>query len=175
MNVRRKHIRDLVLNLLDESGISEAPINVEEIVERRNAVIHKQSVDDDFSGYLFRDTARLAAVIGVNSDHHPNRQRFTVAHELGHFLLHTGDEVHIDRRFVMKRRDGKSSEGTDVEEVEANLFAAELLMPEHFLFQDIEHLGGIDFLDEQTVGRLAHKYRVSQQAMTIRLTSLGFL
>jgi Zn-dependent peptidase ImmA (M78 family) len=175
MNVRRKHIRDLVLQLLDEAGLDHAPINVEEIAQRRNAIIHKQAVDDDFSGYLFRDTARLAAVIGLNSDHHPNRQRFTLAHELGHFLLHTGDEVHIDRQFIMKRRDGKSSEGTNVEEVEANLFAAELLMPEHFLFQDIEQFGGIDLLDEKTVGWLAQKYRVSQQAMTIRLTSLGFL
>ena len=50
------------------------------------------------------------AVIGVNSAHHINRQRFTIAHELGHFCLHKGKDVHIDRSFRVNRRDKRSAQ-----------------------------------------------------------------
>jgi Zn-dependent peptidase ImmA (M78 family) len=176
MNIRRKHIRELVRRLLSEAGCENAPVDVERIAQLRNALVHRQSVEDDFSGYLCRILHHSSAVIGVNSNHHPNRQRFTIGHELAHFLLHAGDDVpHIDRQFVMKRRDPHSSEGTNPEEVEANLFAAELLMPEEFLARDMDQLGSPDLLDEDFVGQLAKKYRVSQHAMTIRLTTIGFL
>ena len=174
MSIRRKHIRELVRNVLDRAGCRQAPVDVEKVAQQQNAIVHRQAVDDDFSGYLFRDVRHSSAVIGVNSKHHPNRQRFTIAHELGHYLLHAGNEVHVDRQFVVMRRDQRSSEGTDVHEMEANLFAAELLMPEEFLEQE-EDLGSIDFLDEDVIAKLAKKYRVSQQAMTIRLTGLGYL
>lgn len=175
MSIRRKHIRELVNQLLAEVGCENAPVDVEKIARLRNALVHRQSVEDTFSGYLFRNLQQASAVIGVNSNHHANRQRFTIGHELGHFLLHAGDKLHIDRQFVMMRRDQQSSEGTDPEEMEANFFAAELLMPEHFLAQDIKQLSSNDLVDEEGIARLARRYRVSQQAMTIRLTRLGFL
>jgi Zn-dependent peptidase ImmA (M78 family) len=175
MSIRRKYIRELVNRLLAEAYCESAPVDVEQIAKLRNAIVHRQSVEDNFSGYLFRNLQQASAVIGVNSNHHVNRQRFTIGHELGHFLLHAGDKLHIDRQFVMMRRDQQSSEGTNPEEMEANLFAAELLMPERFLVEDIQHLGSLDLLDEERITRLARKYRVSQHAMTIRLTHLGFL
>ena len=74
----------------------------------------------------------------------------------------------------MRFRDSKSSEGTDRYEVEANRFAAELLMPETFLLKDFSERDESKDVDE-IVEWLAARYRVSKQAMTIRLTNLRLL
>ena len=74
-------------------------------------------------------------IIGVNALHHPNRQRFTVAHECGHLILHKAQitkEVHVDKDFPMLMRDSVSAAGVNEMEIEANVFAAELLMPGSF-------------------------------------------
>jgi Zn-dependent peptidase ImmA (M78 family) len=95
----------------------------------------------------------------------PNRQRFTIAHELGHLLLHK-DEVHIDRAF----RNSISSQAIDANEIEANRFAAELLMPFHLLKN--EDISNIDVEDESSLRDLARKFKVSLQAMTLRVTNI---
>jgi Zn-dependent peptidase ImmA (M78 family) len=118
-----------------------------------------------------RDAGRGHAVIGVNIAQHLNRQRFTIAHELGHLLLHSGDAVHVD---AIKHRDDVSKKGTEIEEVESNLFAAELLMPAQFLKQDLDRLRTITLLDEEKVAKLARVYGVSSQAMAVRLAHLGY-
>ena len=86
-------------------------------------------------------------------------------------LLHEGKEVHIDRIYRVNLRDAVSSQATDRDEIEANRFAAELLMPFCFLVVDVED-GYIDIEDEEEIKDLAEKYRVSMQAMTIRLNNL---
>ena len=64
--------------------------------------------------------------------------------------------------------------GDDVTEIEANTFAAELLMPKKLLERDLrENLDDIDLGDDASVGRLANRYKVSISAMTFRLTNLG--
>jgi Zn-dependent peptidase ImmA (M78 family) len=137
-------------------------------------VRREESEDQDLSGFLLRDTRRNAAVIGVNKNHHPHRQRFTIAHEIGHLLLHNVDELHVDRRdaLVVQKRDGTSSTGAVLEEREANFFAAELLLPRTLLEQDLD---AIAVLDDEAVKRLASRYEVSVQAMTLRLVNLGIL
>jgi Zn-dependent peptidase ImmA (M78 family) len=78
----------------------------------------------DISSVLFRDADRI--VIGINARHASTRQRFTIAHECGHLLLHTGRDLYIDRGFIVRSRDTTSAEVTNVEEIEANAFAAEI-------------------------------------------------
>jgi Zn-dependent peptidase ImmA (M78 family) len=137
-----------------------------------------ESADDQLSGFLLRNRKRGHAVIGVNDDHHPNRRRFTIAHELGHFLLHEGEELHIDKvgsGYEIKRRDGKSSAGIDIDEMEANLFAAELLMPVDFLNADLAKLEPVSLSDDEKINLLASRYGVSTQALTLRLTYLGYV
>lgn len=60
-------------------------------------------------------------------------------------------------------------------EMEANLFAAELLMPKQFLDADLAKLGGLDLFEDEVLRDLAKKYEVSVQAMTHRLTNLEYI
>jgi Zn-dependent peptidase ImmA (M78 family) len=171
--MRRKHIRNSITRLLTEYGISEPPVDVVRIATGLGLEIQKKRAEEGLSGFLLREGG-ASPVIAVNCDEHPNRQRFTIAHEIGHFLLHTNPHLHVDRGYMVKLRDTKSSEGTDLEEKEANLFAAELLMPEHFVSRDVSSTGTVDLLDEKQIGRLAQQYKVSPQAFAFRLAYLGY-
>jgi len=111
-------------------------------------------------------------IIGVNSLHHPNRRRFTIAHELGHYFLHKGIEVHIDHEYpIYVNARSSSSQSKDPEEVEANIFAAEILMPKIMLQDEIKDRV-VDIDDDQFLRDLAKKYGVSTVAMTYRLSNI---
>jgi Zn-dependent peptidase ImmA (M78 family) len=69
-------------------------------------------------------------------------------------------------------RNAKSSEGSDFREIEANQFAACLLMPEHLVHEKVKALKSHDV--EDAVKRLARTFRVSEKAMAIRLGVLGY-
>lgn len=175
MTVRRKHIRRLVERLLTEHKVRSAPVDVAEIACDMGVKVQEQAAEDELSGFLYRDRKRKSAVIGVNANHHPNRKAFTTAHELGHYLLHEFEEVHVDRQFKVWLRNEASSQGTDLEEKEANLFAAELLMPVWFIEHDVKRIGTMDLMDEAVIRELADQYGVSAQAMAFRLAYLGYI
>jgi Zn-dependent peptidase ImmA (M78 family) len=158
--------------LIKEYGIENPPVPVESLAERLGAQISYSPFEGDLSGMVFRDGAKV--IIGVNSLHHPNRQRFTIAHEIGHMILHKGVEMHVDRAYRVNLRDDLSSQAVDPEEIQANRFAAELLMPEHMLIEDLRGQE-IDFENEADLRRLSLKYQVSLQALTLRLTNLGLI
>lgn len=178
MAVRRKQIRELVEKLLTRHRVKAGTVPVEKIVHAFKIEIKRDRVDQDLSGFLVRSKKDDRAIIGANKSHHPHRQRFTIAHELGHFLLHEGNTIHLDEgraAYTINMRNSDSSTGEDNEEREANLFAAELLMPAKFLAQDLvgknlDLLGDGDFFV-----KLAKKYEVSVQALTFRLAYLGYI
>jgi Zn-dependent peptidase ImmA (M78 family) len=182
---RKKYIRALVQDLLTSHSIPSPPVPVEEIARALGADIQRRPAEDDLSGFLLRDNKEQRAVIGVNSKHPQNRQRFTIAHELGHFLLHETEKMHVDREdrgFQVKLRSKGATSELNVEEREANLFAAELLMPavllekDLFLENDVANIGdGFDLLNEKVLLPLARRYRVSSQALTFRLAYLGYI
>lgn len=175
MAIRRKHIRSLAGQMLEDHAIALPPVEVEEIAEALGIHVQYEPAENELSGFLLRDLNRRKAIIGVNDRHPENRQRFTIAHELGHYLLHEQEKLHIDRRFQIQLRDGNSSKGESEEEKEANLFAAELLMPASFIQQDLAEVEGLDLEDDAAIADLAKKYGVSTQAMTFRLAYLGYI
>jgi Zn-dependent peptidase ImmA (M78 family) len=152
-------------------------VDVERIATTLGLSIERKDVDPSVDGFLLRTRRLDKGVIGVNTHHHINRQRFTVAHELGHFLLHKGDTVHVDQAapHQIKLRDVNSSSGTDLEEIEANAFAAELLMPEPFLARDLRTRSKREILNnDDLLSELAEKYTVSSRALTLRIVNLRF-
>jgi Zn-dependent peptidase ImmA (M78 family) len=162
--------------LITTLGITEAPVNVEEVAKHLGLRVIPMDLDDEVSGVLI--TKPEMSCIVIRKDDVIQRQRFSIAHEIGHFVLRhqfeAGEHVHVDRGFRVSRRDSRSSSGTDAKEIEANQFAAALLMPSWIVLANIKEIGSENLNDEH-VTNLARKFRVSEQAMTIRLSVLGSL
>ena len=115
---------------------------------------------DSVSGMIRRDAERGGAsgyAIFSNGDHAVTRRRFTIAHEIGHFVLHReliGDGLTDDALYRSRLQGG--------DEAAANRFAADLLMPWNRIREAV--VGGMD-----TVEKLAVAFKVSHSAMSIRL------
>jgi Zn-dependent peptidase ImmA (M78 family) len=157
--------REAARGILKEHGVASAPVPVERIARQLGVRVQYAPLDNDLSGMAH--IREGVVIVGVNSLHAPNRQRFTLAHELGHVVLHREileDNVHVDRVLL---RDRDSSAGLYREEIEANAFASELLMPAEFLDA---MLGGRQVImdDDEEISTLAKKFRVSESAMRFR-------
>jgi len=129
-------------------------------------------------------------MIVVNKDQPEKRKKFTIAHELGHLILghdtplNTQDKAIVPNNHQLKNpsqilfRDDKTSEGSDWREIEANYFAASLLMPKYLLNKEINKLiqkNSRNYLSEYNVHELADIFGVSAISMSIRLSRLGFM
>lgn len=116
------------------------------------------------------------SIILVNSSDIPQRQRFTVAHELGHFLLHEGD-TYVDKRARINFRDSRSGLALIQEEIEANQFAAALLMPQGWVLDEANRWlqKSPNSTDDEIIKSLARIFKVSRMAMEIRLADFGIL
>jgi Zn-dependent peptidase ImmA (M78 family) len=169
MSYQAEKFQDQIIDLLKGNNVTKPPVPVEKIAAHLGIVIRYSPTKDDLSGALIRNSNEV--VIGVNSAHHEHRQRFTIAHEIGHFLLHEGMQLHVDQDFRINLRDSRSSTAEDVEEIDANRFAAQLLMPFQFIWKDARRLSPSE---ADLVKALAPKYVVSPRAMELRLRSLGF-
>jgi Zn-dependent peptidase ImmA (M78 family) len=167
LRVRYSRIQRDVDALLSRYNVVEPPVDIVRIAESQGAEISYEHLEDDLCGFFVSGKTNL--IIGINKWHHVNRQRFTIAHELGHSILHDFDDVHIDRGF--KFRSSVSAKAIDVEEIEANTFAAWVLIPERMLLSDIRSTG-IDLQDDSRIQELAKRYAVSQQSMSFRLLNL---
>lgn len=146
--------------LLLDAGISKPPIIINDIIQHLKKS-HKLSV---IAWGLGEKTGGIQITrgdeifIGYNKDHHPNRQRFTVAHEIGHFIM--GHTNHNNNNY--------NFDDSNLEEIEANQFAAELLMPLKFIEKDFSN--GI-----KDVKILAKNYKVSEEMAWRRMINSGLV
>jgi len=162
--------------LAEALGFRNPPVNVQLVAKRLGLKVVHVELGDDISGLLI--SKGDSTVIAVQESDPPNRQRFTIAHEIAHFQLRhqfePGEHVHVDRGHIITPRNSRSSTGVDIKEIEANQFAACLLMPSKLLLERIKALK-VKSLCDDNVEKLAGEFKVSEQAMTIRLSTLGFL
>jgi Zn-dependent peptidase ImmA (M78 family) len=173
----RAEIELLVGSLLSRHNVQGPPVNVKNIAISEGLQVFEMPLSGDVSGALLRSNG--ASIIAVHDGDPPNRRRFSIGHELAHhFLSHEGEGEHLDWKFTVLRRDGKSSQATDAHEIEANFFAASLLMPKDFLRKDVAQFArfnGEAALGEGDIQELARRYEVSKLAMSYRLVSLGLI
>lgn len=130
-----------------------ALLNVSEVLEKHNILL----LNFDFT------TERVDGLITLASETHPiiitnktllgDRQRFTLAQQLGHLIMHKGLTVSFDRDLTH----------------EANLFAAEFLMPEKDIQEDLHDL------TLAKLGDLKKKWKVSMQALMYRANDLQII
>lgn len=100
MTANPEMAREAARTILREFGVKGAPVPIERIIKARNVMLQYAPLEEDLSGMAFIKDG--VGIIGVNALHHPNRQRFTAAHELGHHVLHAPDlqkAVHVDKGF----------------------------------------------------------------------------
>ena len=151
-----------ILRMASEKGLySGHSLNIEEVIKTFPDIeLRDEPLQSNCSGYFRYVNGKW--IIGVNKLHHKNRKRYTLAHELGHYILHKDKNVDIiDTTFFRNNK-------TDSIEYMANEFAAKLLMPEDKVR---------DFVDNQgikNIGVLAEKFEVSASAMKFRIISLGY-
>jgi Zn-dependent peptidase ImmA (M78 family) len=140
-------------------------VNVEAIASKLKIKVVRDQLSDNISGVFIKKDSNL--VLGVNSNHSITRQRFTIAHEIGHYLLHSNETLHLDK----DKNDSEiffRSDVSSLNEVEANHFAAELLMPQELVQRCIDH-------DITSIFQLSNLFNVSEDAIKYRLINLGFL
>lgn len=163
--------RQAARSIVRRLGIENPPVNLEDVSGILGINLLHQALDDELSGMAFVSDQQKYII--VNSGHHINRQRFTIAHEIGHHVLH--DEyllqgVHVDKSIL--KRDSLSATGKDLREIAANAFAAELLMPRSMISALIPR--DFDILaDDDKMSELAKLFAVSPAALNIRLISLS--
>jgi Zn-dependent peptidase ImmA (M78 family)/transcriptional regulator with XRE-family HTH domain len=148
--------------ILRKTGSTEPPIDPTMIARKLGVSVLQWRFPEEISGVLAYYGDR--ATIGVNSAHASVRQRFTIAHEIGHFVYAHEDELILD---YSGRERGFSfdSDVSGPEEIKANQFAADLLMPWKWVQNAFAEHGS-------DLPLLANRFDVSEQAIWFRLRNL---
>ncbi len=159
--------------LINKCNIKTPPVDIVIIANGLDVRVTKANLPDDISGVLQKNATGISTIM-VNNEHAPVRQRFTIAHELGHYLLSDKTGVIIDQAIYF--RDSRSQEAADYDEIVANTFAAELLMPTPFVKSAISRIisGGRLNARDDLIKMLADDFNVSTTAMSIKLQNLGY-
>lgn len=148
---------------------TRAPVELGPVFQELGVDFRALPISSGESGWIERDGDRFSVV--VNSMEAKQRQRFTAAHELAHYLLHR-DLMDGGRR--LKRHTDRLYDGpqnnppepfSPMEEVQANKLAAQIIMPAR-LVREYAARG-------LSVAELAKAFEVSKAAMQIRLKTLG--
>lgn len=157
----------------------EAPVDVEKIAAKFGIVAAYSLLDDAVSGYIEHSEVDGYEII-INLKHSLEQQRFTLAHIIGHWCFHKeeiGNNGRLEEHFednrlyrdILYRSDDSTPNGrklADRYEVEANAFAANLLMPEKLIYK-LCYTGKI-----ADVAVMANKLGVSHQSLEFWLDSL---
>jgi len=151
-------------------SVNSIPVDVRTILKDKGIVVKEIYLPDDISGVL--DTREQKPLVLINLSHSENRQRFSMAHELGHFLLQSSfSGVHMDKATYF--RSNLSAEGTDIDEKKANRFAAELLIPTDILLAKLQlYPDLIDSNDDTPIQNLAKEFKVSSAALMFKLSGV---
>jgi Zn-dependent peptidase ImmA (M78 family)/DNA-binding XRE family transcriptional regulator len=152
---------DAARQILAFSQVNEPPVHVSQVAKQVNVPIFNWDFPDEISGIFVNNPA----CVGVNKNHPHVRQRFTIAHELGHLIYHEGQDLFVD--FADVESSDLSLDDKERElETKANQFAADLLMPMDWIKKNFADHG------EDELTYLAQRYEVSEQALWFRLLNL---
>nr|WP_201471372.1 ImmA/IrrE family metallo-endopeptidase [Microbacterium hydrocarbonoxydans] len=165
---RKRSPRQAALDVLEkywanDDGKVNFPVDPVAIAQSMGTTVLEAKLDEDVSGLLVKEPADTSATIYLNVGDSERRQRFTCAHELGH--LSRRGAARGERIGYVDSRDLESRTGKNPEEVWANQFAAELLMPAAAV--------RAIWAQGESAAHLARVFGVSQAAVNVRLGTLG--
>lgn len=172
MSISRMDLADvgsperLVTLILKHEPNLPIPVPIEDLCRQLDIQDFHPLETDGFEGGLLTDADRSMGIILVKKGGFPQRQRFTIAHELGHFLIpaHMPD---TPGRFLCSRADMQMLSARENDrrarmEVEANRFASLILMPPPALRSALKPLRDPDL---QHIPKLARDFKVSKEAV----------
>ena len=143
------------------------------IVQREGIQLREADLEE-ISGVLYKDN-QGDWVILVNREDSQKRKLFTIAHELGHYFLHKNDQDEfIDGQFVNSCFGRSESTKYQQQELEANEFAGNLVMPKAQIQDELGLPKQAGELSENVILKMASKFRVSPHAMLTRLKNLNY-
>lgn len=160
MNYKNEALTTITENFpdIDLANIDDVfVVPVGEICEKLNIKVAFKKLDSGQSGCLDIETK----TIFVNDDYPATRNLFTIAHEIGHYVLHDGAQNRFDQYHRYTPEELKK-------EKEANEFAGKLLMPQDKLKEVFHELSG-------NIKRIADFFGVSQKAVEVRCFCLGLI
>lgn len=170
----QKKIEQKVFRLIQQNNITGPPVLVEVIAKNLDLTVTAYDLGEGVSGALVIEKNKGS--IGYNPSHPRVRQRFTIAHELGHYYLHNtskGDQLFVDKDFIVKYRNAASYTSAELkQEQEANAFGAALLMPKDFVLEELKKEKYTEMSEYKLIEELAKVFDVSVPAMTYRLSDL---
>lgn len=178
-NYTNLEIAERAYAFLPNGSLTRPPIDIESIIISNGVKIREDaSLGEGIVGKITFELDRAIISINPNENSYKSRRRFTLAHEFAHFILHSneGEREFIDMSDTMYRSDAMNDY-----EIEANHFAACILMPDTSLLEDAEKLisyfreNPMEFTEDEFVRRLALAFNVSMQSMRFRLTNMGIL
>lgn len=155
-----------------ENRIVDYPVNIVGICENYQIKVFEEYLPSDVSGFIIAQKDSFGKygtnkLIVANLADSARRRRFTIAHELAHYILHRSesDEVYA-------HRDAGENGGL---ETEANVFASNILMPEPLVRRVLgeledEEWGYIPFSVKAKY--VADSFAVSVPAAQVRLEQL---
>jgi Zn-dependent peptidase ImmA (M78 family) len=147
--------------LIKEFGLTAPPVDVEAILKARGAVVKYHMIEEiDYAVTFFYKGRHYVSVNVCN----PGRDRWSLAHELGHIELGHYHTYNLDTL----AEDKLTEKERKTLDREADVFARDLLMPTAWV-RSIAG-GAVEFKD---IDCLAERFEVSWEAMMIRLDELG--
>jgi len=125
----QQRIDALIENLRMKTGLSFPEGNLVDLAKALGVEVFESKFlkHDNIDGFLeYPKKSTENPKIYLNKDRPSERKKFTLAHELGHFVLHNSDK----RKYRIDDLDYSQRNKETKEETEANYFAATLLVPE---------------------------------------------
>ncbi len=170
-----KNLSVKITELLEEANVHQPPVPIKTIASNCGARVLPYDLGEEVSGILIYEDNK--ATIGFNSTNHKVRQRFTIAHELGHLIYHVRNNEHelfVDKDFIIKfRSEIEYSAKEKKQEREANAFAAAILMPREFILKEIRKPDYYGMNEQEVIEECAKLFDVSVLAMTYRFADLN--
>ncbi len=165
--VKTEDVEKRATEILRQHGLFSIPVDPVILANRLGIKVHNAKFSDDSLSGMIAKRGETVTLL-VNQSDPPYRKRFTIAHELGHHFLHLlADGDFVDSAIDLFRDADAPAEvaGPRRAEIQANQFAAALLMP--------ADLVRAAFAKCQDLGELARLFNVSEAAMGFRLDRLG--
>jgi Zn-dependent peptidase ImmA (M78 family) len=163
-------------SLLTECKIFSPSVPIIDVAKRQGLSVISYDLGIGVSGTLVIEKGN--GFIGYNPSHAKVRQRFTIAHELAHYVLHCqakrSGQLFVDKDFIVKYRSENNYSPAELKhEQEANIFAAALLMPKKFIDIELAKTNFKEMGEPELIENLAKLFEVSIPAMTYRLNDLN--